>query len=127
MKNLIFISKAHEVFFLSLIALYPSMDIYRKVFFYVMGLTYETRAHIQELYNFQEARISPENMGGAWQTYTTRLVCRMAYNLYNGYCDEDTPDDYTPYYLFCCNLAPYFVSALQMLRPEYFGGGGDEQ
>ena len=120
MNDMIFCSLQHAAFFLQMLMLYPTMDIYRRVFFYIMGLTYETRAHISELYDFELGLISPDNMEEApWQTYTTRLVCRTAYNLYNGYC-EDYPELYTPSVLFCCSFAPYFVHAIQMLYPRYF-------
>ena len=126
MLTLLFNNKEHEMFFWSIMAMVPNLDIYRKVFFYIMGLTAETRDHIKELYNFREGCIAPENMNAPWQTFSTRQVCFLAYNLYNGYYDPDSPDTYTPYFLFCSPFAPYFVCALNMLYQRYFDAPSDD-
>ena len=118
--NPIYISKEHEVFFVNVTKRLRWIDIYRVVFFYLLGLTPETREHITELYDFETNFISLDNLDAPWQTRLTRKVCSMAYNLYNGYCDDDKPGKYTPHDIFHCSLAPYFVCALRMRYADSF-------
>ena len=120
MTRPIFIDSRHEAFYMNIMDRYPSMDIYREVFFYTMGLSADTRDHITELYAFDEGFISLDNLDAPWQTELTRQICNLAYNLYNGYCDDDGLDGYTPYHIFRSPLAAYFVCAIQMLYTAYF-------
>ena len=52
-------------------------DCYHRAFFYVMGITSETRANIDKMFDFQHDWILPEGMHGGWQTSGTVRVCQL--------------------------------------------------
>lgn len=117
-----FKDEKHKDFFIKNIERTGSQrDTERKALFYALGLTAETRNHIDQLYDFKENCIRPEGLKGPWQTGGTIRVCRLAFNLYNGTCgqDEDSeqPRNYTPYNLFNCGLAHYMLEAVRIRYP----------
>lgn len=115
MYHLKFLNKDHEYFFYEMLEKLNRIDVYRAVFFYVMGLTVETRENIKYFYNFRSNCIILNKKPFPWETSTTRKVCNLAYNLYGGYCDEKCAEEYTPSYLFCTPLAEYFIVAIRMM------------
>ena len=94
-------------------------DCYHRAFFYVMGIASETRANINQMFDFKNDCIEPDGMHGGWQTSGTVRVCRLAFNLWNGYTDMDSPQSFTPEDLFCCEFAPYFMEGIKVRYPEY--------
>ena len=79
MTRPIFIDSRHEAFYMNIMDRYPSMDIYREVFFYTMGLSADTRDHITELYDFDEGFISLDNLDAPWQTELYSTSKRFSY------------------------------------------------
>ncbi|MDD4509461.1 MAG: DUF6075 family protein, partial [Oscillospiraceae bacterium] len=69
-----------------------------------------------------------EGLHCGWQTGTSKIICRLAFNLWNGYCYEECEDDQpvSAYYvtdnIFCCSYAEYFFEAIRLRYPEYCGG-----
>ena len=118
-KNIRFASEEHRDFFLSMMAKSRHNDSYHRSFFYVMGITPETRANIQQMFNFKEDCIEPDGMHGGWQTSGTVRVCRLAFNLWNGYTDPEQSNVFSPEDLFCCEFAPYFMEGIKIRYPEY--------
>lgn len=122
-----FINNSHKAFYEENIRKTNSQnDPYRKALFFTLGLTDETRKRINELYDFNEHGIDIEGLDKPWHTNTTMKVCRLAFNLYNGFNGQldsntsvDDPAMYTPENLFCCDLAPYFYEAVKIRYPEY--------
>ena len=84
-----------------------------------MGIAPETRANIRRMFDFKQDCIDPEGMHGGWQTSGTVRVCRLAFNLWNGYTDPDHSNAYSPEDLFCCEFAPYFMEGVKIRYPEY--------
>ena len=84
-----------------------------------MGISAETRSHIRALFDFKEGIIKPEGLSAAWQTGSTRRLCRLAFNLWNGWTEEGNENRSTPYWLFDCGFAPYFFEAIRLRYPEY--------
>lgn len=119
MSNVKFISAAHQDFFLEMMSKCKTNDCYHRAFFYVMGISDGTRANIKQMFNFKEDCIIPEGMHGGWQTSGSVRVCQLAFNLWNGYTETDGKDSYTPYDLFCCSYAPYFMEGIKVRYPEY--------
>ena len=119
MANIRFRSKAHRDFFLEMMMKSKEKDCYHEAFFYVMGIARETRQNIQAMFDFREDCIKPEGMHGGWQTSGTAKVCRLAFNLWNGYVEEENERDSTPEELFCCEFAPYFWEGIRMRYTEY--------
>lgn len=88
MADIKFRDTAHRDFFLENMMKCRVNDCYHRAFFYVMGIASETRANINQMFNFKEDCIEPEGMHGGWQTSGTVKVCHLAFNLWNEYAEE---------------------------------------
>lgn len=89
--------KSYEEF--KLRACISEFDKERQSLFYLLALLEDTRNHINDLYDFEENWIKPEGISEAWQTGDTTKITTLAFNLYNGWRDEDG-EDYSPLHLF---------------------------
>ena len=119
MTEIKFSSKAHRDFFVEMMGKCRKNDTYHRAFFYVRGIAPETRANINQMFDFKNDWIMPKGTHGGWQTSSTVKVCQLAFNLWNGYNDGAQKDDCTPYDLFCCEYAPYFMEGIKIKYPEY--------
>ncbi|MEW5920549.1 MAG: DUF6075 family protein [Bacillota bacterium] len=119
MGNIRFASKEHEAFYTGMLAQTGNNDAYHKAFFYAMGISAETRGNIRTLFDFKEDCIKPEGLTAPWQTGGTYRLCRLAFNLWNGWTEEGKENRSTPYELFDCSFAPYFFEAIRLRYPEY--------
>lgn len=123
--NPIFKDIEHEQFYEGNLRMTHSQhDPYRQAFFYVVGLTPQTRHHIRDLYDYEEQAIRLEALEQGWQTSTSVKMTRLAFNLYNGYTGEaeagrDHSRYYSPYHLFDTELMPYFFEAIKLRYGEY--------
>ena len=117
MSNIRFRSAAHRDFFLEMMNKSKVNDCYHRAFFYVMGIAAETRANINQMFDFKTDCIEPEGMHGGWQTSGTVKVCHLAFNLWNGYTEKENGRYFTPDELFCCEYAPYFVEGIKVRYP----------
>ena len=57
-----FKNKDHEKFYEQCLGRTGSLDPYHKAFFYTMGISSETRKHIEDVFNFREDAIRPEGL-----------------------------------------------------------------
>ena len=121
MADIKFRDTAHRDFFLENMMKCRVNDGYHRAFFYVMGIASETRANINQMFNFKEDCIEPEGMHGGWQTSGTVKVCHLAFNLWNGYAEEGQERYFTPEELFCCEFAPYFMEVSRSDTPNIAG------
>jgi len=119
MSDVKFHSKEHRDFFLEMMSKCRVNDSYHRAFIYVMGIARETRRNINVMFDFENDCILPEGMHGGWQTSGTVRVCHLAFNLWNGYAEESNERMSTPYELFCCEFAPYFMEGIKLKYPEY--------
>ena len=119
MEKLNFKSEEHRSFYFAMLNKGGVDDCYHRAFFYVMGLSAETRAHIDNLFDFKEDCIRPAGLRGGWQTSGTMRICRLAFNLWNGHTETKERAAYTPYELFCCEYALYFMEGIKLRYPEY--------
>ena len=99
-------------------------DVYFRPLLYLCGLCFDTRAYFPHLFDWQEWRIRPDALAGGWQTGTTRKITRLAFNLWNGYGQEQPDDKHiSPYFLpdelFCYEFQMYFFEAVRLRFPEY--------
>lgn len=115
MSKIQFRNAAHRDFVLENLDKCKVNDCYHRAFFYVMGISEETRMNIGKMFDFKRDCIIPEGMHGGWQTSGTVKVCHLAFNLWNGFTEEGRENLYTPEELFCCGYAPYFMEGI----PEY--------
>ena len=127
MADIKFRDTAHRDFFLENMMKCRVNDCYHRAFFYVMGIASETRANINQMFNFKEDCIEPEGMHGGWQTSGTVKVCHLAFNLWNGYAEEGRERYFTPEELFCCEFAPYFMGGYQGQIPRILQGASCSQ
>lgn len=121
---MVFIDDQHREFFINNVNRTNSQrDSERKALFYALGITPETRASINHLYNFNENCIRFEGLTKGWQTGTTVRICRLAFNLYNGTTgpDPERASNYTPYNLFDNSLALYMLEAIKVRYADYIG------
>lgn len=123
-----FIDKEHENFFYGTAKRYKenggSVDCYVTPMFYLMGLSADTRRQFGTLFNLKERVILQEGLHAGWQTGTSMKICRLAFNLWNGYCYEADEEDkvsdrYVTDNIFCCSYAEYFFEAIRLRYPEY--------
>ena len=130
-EGIIFASEAHEKFYYEKLKEAPYQDEYHKALCYCLGISNDTRKHIDSIYDFKTGCVKPKCLQEGWQTSGSMKVVRMAFNLYcNGTpsIDEDADDmegqlwecrQYTVEELFCCSYAPFFWQAIQLRYPEY--------
>lgn len=119
MPEIKFCNTVHRDFFLENMMRCKVNDCNHRAFFYVMGITEGTRKNINAMFDFENDWIEPEGMRGGWQTSGTIKVCRLAFNLWNGYVEEGYEGYFTPEELFCSELAPYFMEGIKVRYPEY--------
>lgn len=119
-KNIRFASEDHQEFFFSMMENARKKDSYHRAFFYLMGISSETRTNIHQMFDFDEDSIKPDGIHAGWQTGSTTRLCHLALNLWNGYYDPEQSQQYTPDDLFCCEFAPFFVEGIKLRFPEYF-------
>jgi hypothetical protein len=119
MKELHWESPEHRAFFFENLAKAKNDDAYHQAFFYLVGCSSDTRRNINSLFDFKENCIRPEGLEKGWQTGGTRRLCRLAFNLWNGYTEQGGESMATPYELFDCGYARYMLEGIKLRYPEY--------
>lgn len=124
-----FIDKEHENFFYRILKQYEEnggrMDCYATSAIYLLGLSDDTRRNFNTLFDMKERVILQDGLHAGWQTGSSIKVCRLAFNLWNGFCyeadgnNEKVSDDYVTDNIFCCSYAEYFFEAIRLRYPEY--------
>jgi hypothetical protein len=123
-----FKNEAHEKFYMDHSHLH--IDVYHKSLIYALGLLEETRNNFDKLFDAKKSVIIPAALESGWQTSGTLRTCRLAFNLWNGYCGNNRPGDSASNYnvdaLFCASLAPWYWEAVKVRYPEYADDNWDE-
>lgn len=127
-----FISKEHENFFYGTLTRYKEsggpIDCYSASLFYLLGLSADTRRQFHTLFDMKSRMILHEGLNAGWQTGSSIKICRLAFNLWNGYCyeadenndeEQQVSDRYVTDNIFCCSYAEYFFEAIRLRYPEY--------
>ena len=104
-----FIDREHLSFYNQLLNQTGKKDPYHKAFFYVIGISSDTRNNIQKIFDFEGDCIRPDCIGDGWQTSGTERITRLAFNLWNGW---NADGGATPYDLFDCEFASYMICLL---------------
>ena len=110
-----FKNREHEKFYEQCLAQIGSLDPYHKAFFYTMGISGDTRNHIEDVFDFQEDVIRPEGLNKGWQTSGSTSLTRLAFNLWNGWNSDGGA---TPYDLFTTSDATYMLEAVRLRYPD---------
>ena len=63
-------------------------DSYYSSFFYCVGISEDTRNHVDRMFDFKERLIKPEALHEGWQTGGSARLTRLAFNLWNGYVEK---------------------------------------
>ena len=119
-----FIDKEHKNFYNEKTSKVPFLDSYNKSLIYLLSMNKDTRRNFNEIYDIDTNEINIKSIKSSWQTDTSRNICRLGFNLFNG-CANDNPNcktmskDYTVYNLFCTSGAGYFFEAIKLRYPEY--------
>lgn len=119
MSGIRFSSKEHEKFFYQMLAKCGKHDSYYSSFFYCVGISEDTRNHVDRMFDFKERLIKPGALHEGWQTGGSARLTRLAFNLWNGYVEKGEESLSTPYEMFDCGYAPYFYEAIRIKYPEY--------
>ena len=117
--KIIFISDAHEKFYIEKLKEVRYQDVYHKALCYCLGICNDTRENAYRIYDFKTGNVKTECLHEGWQTSGSQKVVRMAFNLYcNGtpsvYDYEDAEEQlsecklYSVEDLFCCGYALFF-------------------
>ena len=123
-----FYDDAHEAFFRERLdraaASGRTPDSYFRSFLYLCGLCPDTRSHFHRLFDWREWCICPEALADGWQTGTSKRITRLAFNLWNGYGQEQPEDErvsaaFLPDEIFCCGFQSCFFEAVRLRFPEY--------
>lgn len=115
--DIIFYDAEHENFYKGN-ASKCKQDPYNKSVIYLLGLTEETRKHFAELYNIEKGEINVKEINREWQTGTTTIITRLAFNLFNGYTGTEQEND-AKYYavdniFYNRRFASYFWQAVKI-------------
>ena len=100
MSEIRFSSKEHERFFYQMLAKCGKHDSYYSSFFYCVGISEDTRNHVDRMFDFKERLIKPEALHEGWQTGGSARLTRLAFNLWNGYVEKGEESLSTPYEMF---------------------------
>lgn len=119
MESIKFAGHEHESFYYEMLEKAGQSDVYHKAFFYTVGISPDARHNIGSLFNFGERCIETDALRASWQTGGTVRLCRLAFNLWNGWAEPGRENLSSPYELFDCGFAPYFFEAIRLRYPEY--------
>lgn len=130
--KIIFRNAEHQVFYKKYLEKCRYQDAYHKALVYCLGISEDTRVHVDSIYDFKSGNVLPECLNQGWQTSGSAKVICLAYNLYCGgtpsvydyenesvdvqlcECQRYAVDD-----IFCCSYARYFFEAIKIRYPEY--------
>lgn len=129
--TVIFKNEEHKKFYDEYLKKCRYQDVYHKALVYCLGISPDTRANANSIYDFSSGYVKTDCLHEGWITSGSARIVRMAYNLYcNGTpsvyeYEEDSEEAlceakrYTVEDLFCCSYAKFFWQAIQIRYPEY--------
>lgn len=118
MENLKFLDAEHQEAYEKFINQVAGVSVYNKSLLYLLSITEDTRKHINTIYDFETDQIEFEALNEAWQTTTSSIVCKLAFNLFNGFkgIEEEEAGQYVVDNIFGTRteLAQYFYEAIKI-------------
>ncbi len=88
MPEIRFSSKEHEKFFYQMLAKCGKHDSYYSSFFYCVGISEDTRNHVDRMFDFKERLIKPEALHEGWQTGGSATIDQTGFQLVEWICGE---------------------------------------
>lgn len=123
-----FYDDKHEQFYEENILRCIHDDTYHRALVYLLGLTEDTRNHIESIFDFRADCVKHECLRSAWITSSNARIIRFAFNLYNcgapscwnleGEDKFSEAKEYFPTSFFHCDFAPYYWEALKIRYPH---------
>lgn len=109
----------HKEFFLSMQDKCREWDVFHKALMYTLGISESCRDHISDLFCFDQSSeyygIKYETaFAHGWQTSSSAVCVRLAFNLFNGFNDSETD----PVNIFDSDNFIYFVEAIKIRHPR---------
>lgn len=112
---MIYHDAGHKAAYSALCAQMRYLDCYHRALAYLLALDEVLREHVADVYDCNEDCIKPDGLHAPWQTGTSICTTRLAWNLWNGYVDEDDASNYTPAQIFSrTEYAPYYWQAIRL-------------
>lgn len=86
-----------------------------KALFYTLGICPETRAHIDDLYDFTEHGVRPSGLNGPWQSEISKHLTLLAFGMYGlkllfSACGSGLDYKYPP------EVRPYVIEAVKSIH-----------
>ena len=128
--EILFKNQKHENFFYDALFQCRRQDVYHQALCYCMGISDDTRANANRIYDFKTGYINPDCLHDGWQTSGSRRIVLLAFNLYtDGTPTVDSANaiddqlracrEYSVSDIFCSGDAKYFWQAIRLRYPEY--------
>lgn len=118
MQQVRFRDDEHERFYVQMMDERKCNDGYHRALFYTLGISRETRSHIRDLYDFANGGIKPEGLSAPWQTGSSTRVCRLAFNLWNGWTEAGANITPLPMNYLIAAIPPTFLKRFVFVTPN---------
>ena len=126
-QNIQFKNKTHSKRYQELMEKMLHDNVYYRAVAYLIALNDDCYRNMSSIFNIEEGIIIPEGVNEAWQTSSSLRVTRLMFNLWNGYCNDESDvecplvsSDYTVSEIFYDSDARYFFEAIKIRYPEHF-------
>lgn len=86
--DIIFKDINHKVLYVDILNKMEYCDSYHKCVAYLLSLDDVCSKHIPDIFNFLDDCIKLNALTKSWQTSTSLKTTRLAFNLWNGCCDD---------------------------------------
>lgn len=126
-QNIRFKNKTHSERYCELMSKMVCDNVYYRPIAYLIALNDDCYNHMSSIFNMERGAIDCDGVNEDWQTSSSLRVTRLMYNLWNGYCYEESDDEvpavssnYTINEIFYDSDATYFFEAIKLRYPEMF-------
>lgn len=123
-QNIQFKNKTHSERYQELMEKMLHDNVYYRAVAYLIALNDDCYRNKSSIFNIEKGRIIPEGVNEGWQTSSSLRVTRLIYNLWNGYCYDESDDedplvssDYTVSEIFYDSDAIYYFEAVKLRYP----------
>lgn len=102
-------------------------NVYYRSVAYLIALNDDCYRNKSSIFNIEKGRIILEGVNEGWQTSSSLRATRLMFNLWNGYCYDESDvegplvsSDYTVSEIFYDSDARYYFEAVKLRYPEMF-------
>lgn len=96
------------------------LDSYQKALIYSLGLLSDCRKHFDEIFSIAKNEINPNVLQAGWQTSGSIQITLFAFNLWNNFSPENSPESVFVSSLFSGDprFMPYLFEAIRIRFPH---------